>query len=461
MSLAESRPAIEEAQLVKTQELFDNCKTVVAGGESSYARLSNTRPIVMSHGKGTRFWDVDGNEYLDWCLGYGPMIFGHCPERINKAVVEQISARGSMYTFPHELDYEVGRKIVQAVPSVDLVRFCNSGTEATMAAMRLARAYTGKDKILKFEGGYHGWADAHALAYHPPLGNAGPEHAPWPVRFHDGIPRVQEECLVIGTYNDFEGIERLVREHAGELAGILAEPCMANSGVIPPLPGWNEHLRTLCDQHGLVLIFDEVITGFRLALGGCQELYGVDADITTWGKAIGGGFPCAAAFGGKREIMDVETRAEVFHGGTYSGNPVVLSAMNAALDIFLTEGDRVYPHLTTIADALVGGLREVFAENDVPAQVQQVNGMWQVFFCEEPVTRFRQAQANDGLFYHHFQREMQARGIYFHNYQMERWFASTEHTLDDVDVTIATAREVVPKVKEKLGTSRAALAALA
>jgi len=281
------------------------------------------------------------------------------------------------------------------------------------------------------------------------------------VRFHNGIPRVQEERLVIGTYNDCEGIERLVREHAGELAGILAEPCMANSGVIPPPPGWNEHLRRLCDDHGLVLIFDEVITGFRLALGGCQELYGVDADITTWSKAIGGGFPCAAAFGGKKEIMDVETRAEVFHGGTYSANPVVLAAMNAALDVYLTEGDTVYPHLKAIADAMVTGLRGIFAENDVPAQVQQVNGMGQVFFCDEPVTRFRQAQANDGVFHHHFQREMQARGIYFRNHQMERWFACTEHTMKDVETTLATAREVVPKAKDKPAASWRALASLA
>jgi glutamate-1-semialdehyde 2,1-aminomutase len=461
MSLSESRPAIDQSHLTKTTELFELCKTVVAGGESSYARLSNTRPIVMSHGKGARFWDVDGNEYLDWCMGYGPMIFGHCPERINLAVIEQIAQRGSQYTFPHELDYEVGRKIAQAVPSVDLVRFCNSGTEATMAAMRLARAYTGKDKVLKFEGMYHGWSDANALAYHPPLDNAGPERSPWPVRFRAGIPRVQEECLVIGTYNDFEGVERLVRENAGELAAIITEPCMANSGVIPPLPGWNQHLRTLCDQYGLLLIFDEVITGFRLALGGGQELYGVDADITTWGKAIGGGFPCAAAFGGTKEVMDVETRAEAFHGGTYSGNPVVLAAMNAALDIFINEGDQVYAHLKTIADALVGGLREVFAASGVAAQVNQVNGMWQVFFADEPVTRFRQARANDGVFYHHFQREMQARGVYFHNYQMERWFSTTAHTMEDVEITLEVAREVVPKVKDKLELSRNALAALA
>lgn len=461
MSLAEGNSTIDESRLAKTNQLFDLCKSVVAGGESSYARLSNTRPIVMSHGKGARFWDVDGNEYLDWCLGYGPMIFGHCPDRVNRAVIDQIADRGSLYTFPHELDYEVGRKIVQAVPSVDLVRFCNSGTEATMAAMRLARAYTGKEKILKFEGGYHGWSDANALAYHPPQDNCGPERAPWPVRFHSGVPRVQEECLVIGTYNDFDGIERLVRENAGELAGILAEPIMANSGVIPPLPGWNQHLRKLCDKYELLLIFDEVITGFRMALGGAQELYGVDADITTWGKAIGGGFPCAAAFGGKKDVMDLETRAEVFHGGTYSANPVVLAAMNAALDIFLTEGDQVYGHLKTIADALVAGLREIFAANDVAAQVNQVNGMWQVFFSDEPVTRFRQARANDGLFYHHLQREMQARGVYFHNYQMERWFASTAHTTEDVEITLEAAGEAVPKVKAKLGLSREALAALA
>lgn len=461
MSLSKTTPVIDMSRLSNTNRIFDLCKSVVAGGESSSVRLSNTRPIVMSHGKGARFWDVDGNEYLDWNIGYGPMIFGHCPDRINEAVVKQINEKGSIYTFPHELDYEVGRKIVQSVPSVDLVRFSNSGTEATMAAMRLARAFTGKDKILKFEGGFHGWADPHALSCHPPLHSAGPERAPCPVRFRNGIPRVQEECLIIGTYNDFEGIERLVRENCGELAAIIAEPIMANSGVIPPADGWNQHLRTLCDECGLLLIFDEIITGFRLALGGCQELYGVNADITTWGKALGGGFPGAAAFGGRREIMEVEARAEVIHGGTYSANPVVLAAMNAALDIFINEGDQVYPHLEKIADAMVDGLRGIFAEAGVAAQVQQLNGMWQVFFCDEPVTRFRQAQAADDIFYHQFQREMQARGVYFHNYEMERWFSCTAHTMADVDQTLDTAREAVSKVLDKLSKSRSLLKALA
>jgi len=442
---------IDESHLSRTQEIFEKCQQVVAGGESSYARLSNTRPIVMTHGEGAAFFDADGNRYIDWCLGYGPMIFGHRPKPVVDAIVKQITEGGMMYTFPHELDYEVGRKIVQAVPSVDLVRFANSGAEATQAAMRLARAYTGKDKILKWEGGYHGFLDCHALSYHPPLEVAGPERRPYTVRFGSGIPRVMEECVVIGTYNDLDGLEHIVREQRGELAAIICEPIMANAGIIPPEDGWLDGLRDICNENGILLIFDEVITGFRVALGGAQQLYNVMPDITCWGKALGAGTPAAAAFGGRKEIMDVETRNEVFHGGTYNSNPLVLAGINATLDILINDTERVYGHLNKIADAMVHGMRRIFQEQGVPAQVQQVGPMWQVFFGhEKPVTRYRQARHSDMLFYHHFQMECQARGVYFHNFSLERWFSSTAHTQTEVDTSLEAIEAATKIVKERL-----------
>jgi glutamate-1-semialdehyde 2,1-aminomutase len=379
------------------------------------------------------------------------MIFGHRPRPIVDAVIGQVARGGLLYTFPHELDYEVGRKIVQAVPDVDQVRFANSGAEATQAAMRLARAATGKDVVLKWEGGYHGFLDCHALSFEP----AGPEVHPSTTRFLDGIPRAVEETVLTGTFNDLEGAERLIRDHRHELAAVITEPVMASGGIIPPEQGFLEGLRSLCDEHGVLLIFDEVITGFRLALGGAQEHYGVRADITTWGKALGGGTPCAAAFGAGAGLMELEAEPRVFHGGTYSGNPMVLAGMNATLDLLINERDRVYEHLERIADAMVAGMRRIFAGHGITAQVQQVGSVWQVFFGQEqPVTRYRQAGRSDARFYSEFQRECQMRGVYFHNGWNERWFASTAHTQTEVDDSLAVIDEATGIVKERLASER-------
>ncbi|MEE4274996.1 MAG: aspartate aminotransferase family protein [Thermoleophilia bacterium] len=444
---------IDDAHLTKTQEWFAKCQEVIAGGESSYARLIGTRPIVMEKGEGAHFWDVDGNRYTDWCIGYGPMIFGHRPKFIVDAIVEQITERGMLYTFPHELDYEVGRKIVQAVPGIDQIRFANSGSEATQAAIRLARGYTGKDKILKWEGSYNGFLDCHAFSHVPALEAAGSEKYPRTLPSLAGIPKAVEETVIVGCFNDLDSVATLIERHAHELAAVLAEPILADAGIIPPEPGFLEGVRKLCDEHGVLLIFDEVITGFRVALGGAQERYGVIPDITCVAKAVGGGTPGAAAFGARKEIMDVETCNLVLHGGTYSANPMTLAGMNAALDRLLDETEAVYGHLNAIADAMVGGMRAIFAEQGVPAYISQVGPMWQVFFGqEEPVTRFRQARASDVRFFEHLQRECQARGVYYHNWPFERFFASTAHTQADVDESLEVIETSTRIVKDRLGS---------
>ena len=440
---------IDDSHLTRTSELFARCKEVVSGGESSYARLTGTRPIVMDRGAGARIYDVDGNAYIDWCIGYGPMIFGHRPQAIVDAITEQINERGLLYTFPHELDYEVGRKIVACVPGIDQLRFANSGSEATQAAIRLARAYTGKEKILKWEGSYNGFLDCHAFSHVPALEAAGTEKFPRTLPSLAGIPRTFEDNVIVGCFNDLDSAEQLIRRNADQLAAVLAEPILADAGIIPPVPGFLEGLRRICDECGVLLIFDEVITGFRVSLGGAQELYGVIPDITCIAKAVGGGTPGAAAFGGRKDIMELEADGVVLHGGTYSGNPMTLAGMNASLDILMGDRERVYGHLNAIADAMVAGMKGIFAEQGVPAQINQVGPMWQVFFGhEEPVTRYRQARASDTDFFGHLQAECQARGVYFHNFNFERLFACMAHTQEDVDASlevIATATKVVKR----------------
>ncbi len=299
---------IDDAHLTKSREMFAKCKEVVSGGESSYARLTGTRPIVMERGEGPFFFDVDGNRYIDWCIGYGPMIFGHRPKPIVDAVVEQITKHGMLYTFPHELDYEVGRKIVQTVPGIDQVRFANSGSEATQAAIRLARAYTGKDKILKWEGSYNGFLDCHAFSHVPALEAAGTERFPRTLPSLAGIPKTFEDMVIVGCFNDLDSAEQLIRRNADHLAAVLSEPILADAGIIPPDPGFLQGLRRICDENGVLLIFDEVITGFRVSLGGAQELYGVTPDITCMAKAVGGGTPGAAFFGGQQRHHGARSR---------------------------------------------------------------------------------------------------------------------------------------------------------
>ncbi len=444
---------IDDSRLERTRAAFARCKEVVAGGESSYARLTGTRPIVMERGEGARFYDVDGNAYIDWCIGYGPMIFGHRPQPILDAIIAQITRGGMLYTFPHELDYEVGRKIVAAVPSVEQVRFANSGSEATQAAMRLARGFTGKDKILKWEGSYNGFLDCHAFSHHPPFDAAGYERYPRTVPSLGGIARASQESVIVGCFNDLDAVEKVVRRNAGQLAAVLAEPILADAGIIPPEPGFLEGLRTICTDNDILLIFDEIITGFRVSLGGAQELYGVLPDITCLAKALGGGTPGAAAFGASREIMALEADNVVLHGGTYSANPLVLAGVNAALDILSGDRERVYGHLNAIADAMVAGMRRIFAEQGVPAVINQVGPMWQVFFGhDEPVTRYRQARASDQRFFAQFQTECQERGVYFHNFNFERFFASTAHTQADVAESLEVIETATTIVRKRLSS---------
>jgi glutamate-1-semialdehyde 2,1-aminomutase len=399
-------------------------------------------------------WDVDGNEFIDYCLGYGPLLFGHNPQDIIGAVVEQITTKGYHFSFPHELDYKVGEAVQRLVPGMELLRFTCSGTESTMAAMRLARAYTGKEKIIKFEGCYHGWSDLNYVSYHPALTmSAGRATAPRALPDSTGTPQAFADTLIIQPFNDLETVEKTIRERYWEIAAVLIEPVMANCGIIPPVDGYLEGLRRITEQYGVLLIFDEVMTGFRIAPGGAQEYYNIRPDISTFAKVIGGGFP-AACFGGTKEVMAIEANNEVMHGGTYTANPLVLAAANAVLQRIEREKDTMYPRLFQLADRLRSGLVRVIREAGYTCLDQGVGPFFQIFFGDTPKERLYNYRDTVGWvrddIYSAWHEEMQQRGIYFHPGQYERWFLSTEHTEADIDQTIAAAEESIRAVAKRL-----------
>jgi len=447
----------------RSRDMFARIKGSIAGGESSYARLRSGIELCVDRTDGARMWDVDGNEYIDYCLGYGPLLFGHHPEDIIAAVVEQITTKGYHFSFPHELDYKVGEAVQRLVPSIDLLRFACSGTEAIMACMRLARAYTGKDKIVKFEGAYHGWADPQMVSYHPPLSMAsGRPGAPRPLPDSTGIPQATVEQLIIQPFNDPDALARVLRERHHEIAAVMMEPVMANCGVLPPRDGYLREVRRLTERYGVLLIFDEVMTGFRLAPGGAQDYYDVRPDITALAKVIGGGFP-VAAFGGTAEVMAIEARNEVLHGGTYTANPLVLAAANAVLGRIEREKDTMYPRLFALAERLSGGLVRAIRQAGYHCVAQGVGPLFQIFFGDAPMERLynyrdTSAYVREDL-YGAWHEEMQRRGVYFHPGQFERWFVSTAHTEADIDATIEVAREAIQAVAARIPPSGAAASA--
>ncbi len=446
-----------ECSSERSKEMFERIKRSIAGGESSYARLRAGIELCIDHTAGARIWDVDGNEYIDYCLGYGPLIFGHHPDDIVQAVVDQISTKGFHFSFPHELDYKVGEAMQRLVPAVDLIRFTCSGTESTMAAMRLARAYSGKEKIIKFEGAYHGWSDLNFISYHPALSMAaGRYNAPRPLPDSTGMPQAFVDSVIIQPFNDLEVIEKMIRERHFEIAAVLIEPIMANCGIIPPKDDYLTELRRITEQYGVLLIFDEVMTGFRIAAGGAQEYYNIRPDISTFAKVLGGGFP-VACFGGTEEVMRIEADNEVVHGGTYTANPLVLAAASAVLQRIERDKDTMYPQLFALSERLRNGLMRVIREAGFHCFGQGVGPLFQIYFGNTQVDRLYNYRDTMEYvredIYTAWHEEMQNRGIYFHPGQAERWFLSTEHTEQDIDATIDAADESIRAVAKCIPTT--------
>ena len=416
--------------MTRSEALFAQAQTVMPGGVNSPVRACRsvgTYPRFLEKGKGSHVWDVDGNEYVDFICSWGPLILGHCQEDVEKAVAESIG-KGLSFGAPTAIEVEMAQLVCE-MTGVEMVRMVNSGTEAVMSALRLARGATGRSKIIKFAGCYHGHSDSMLVkAGSGALTGGAPDSA--------GVPKEMAEDTLTADYNDLPSVRALLEANRGQVAAVIVEPVAANMGVVPPKPGFLQGLRQLCDEFGSLLIFDEVITGFRLAPGGAQEYYGVRADLVTYGKIIGGGMP-VGAYGGSRRLMElVAPLGPVYQAGTLSGNPVAMAAGLTQLKL-LKAHPEVYEHLERRGALLQAGLEEALKGMD--AQVNRVGSILTVFFTKEPVTGYAQAKSSDLEKFKTWYQGLLSQGIYAAPSQFEAMFLSDAHTDADIQKAIAAA----------------------
>ncbi|MFT4578239.1 MAG: glutamate-1-semialdehyde 2,1-aminomutase [Nitrospinales bacterium] len=415
-----------------SSQLYAKAKKVMPGGVNSPVRAFNAvggEPLFIKSAKGCTITDVDGNEFIDYVSSWGPLIFGHAHPRIVEAITRQAEL-GTSYGASTELEIELAEKVVNAVPSIDVVRMVNSGTEAVMSALRLARGITGRDKIVKFEGCYHGHGDSLLVKAGSGLASLGIPDCP-------GIVSSLAEKTVNLPFNDAEQVRELFAKEGGEIAALIVEPIAGNMGAIPPAPGFLETLREETKKAGALLIFDEVITGFRVSLGGAQKLFGVTPDITCLGKIIGGGLP-VGAYGGSQEVMDhISPVGSVYQAGTLSGNPLAMTAGNVMVDL-LSE-PRVYDLLEEKSKKLCDGLQKNVQELGVPAQFTRVGSIFSMFFTDQKITNFDTVKTCDTEFFKRYFNALLEEGIYIAPSQYEVGFMSAIHSDEEIDQTIAAS----------------------
>jgi glutamate-1-semialdehyde 2,1-aminomutase len=420
--------------MTQSEELFARARRVIPGGVSSPVRafkaVGGTPPFIRK-AEGARLWDADGKGYIDYVGSWGPMILGHAWPPVVEAIADA-ARRGTSYGAPCALEIELAERVVRMVPSIEKVRFVSSGTEATMSALRLARGFTGRSKILKFDGCYHGHADALLVAGGSGIATLG-------IPGSAGVPAATVADTLVAPYNDLAAVERVAGAHGADLAAVIVEPVAGNMGCVPPRDGYLAGLREITRKAGAVLIFDEVMSGFRVSPGGAQALFGGKPDITCLGKIIGGGLP-VGAYGGRAEIMDhVAPDGPVYQAGTLSGNPLAMAAGCVTLDALTRPG--VYEKLEAASARLHGGLLEAASGSDVKVTINRVGSMITLFFTPGPVTDYASAKTSDtGLFARFFQA-MLARGVYLPPAQFEAAFVSLAHTLGDIETTVAAARD--------------------
>ncbi len=425
----------------RSQELFEQALYHIPGGVNSPVRAFRGvggDPVFVERASGAYFYDPDGNRYIDYVGSWGPMILGHAHPTVISAVQKTVQ-NGLSFGAPTAIETEMANKVCELVPSMDMVRMVSSGTEATMSAIRLARGYTGRDKILKFEGCYHGHSDSLLVKAGSGALTLGEPSSP-------GVPASLAEHTLTLDYNNLEQVQELFSKMGEQIACIIVEPVAGNMNCIPPVAGFLEGLREVCDQYGTVLVFDEVMTGFRVSLGGAQGHYGITPDLTTLGKVIGGGMP-VGSFGGKREIMEkIAPLGPVYQAGTLSGNPVAMAAGLQTLELVSTPG--FYDVLSAVTEKLASGLVARAEKVGVPLTYNQVGGMFGIFFTEAPaVENFAQATACDQEAFKQFFHSMLARGIYLAPSSYEAGFVSSAHSDDDITATLDAAEAAFAELK--------------
>ncbi len=414
---------------------------MIPGGVNSPVRAFKSvggTPIFMERAQGAYMYDVDGNKYIDYINSWGPMILGHAYEPVVKAI-QDYATRSTSFGAPTALEITIAELITGMVPNIDMVRMVNSGTEACMTAIRLARGYTGKNKFIKFEGCYHGHADAFLVSAGSGVATLGIQSIP-------GVTATVAQDTLTAPYNNLPAVEQLIAENPDQIAAIIVEPVAGNMGCILPQPGFLEGLRQLCDQHNMLLIFDEVMTGFRLARGGAQELLGIRADLVTFGKIIGGGMPVGAVAGPKEIMENLAPAGKVYQAGTLSGNPIAMIAGYTLLKT-LNDNPVIYQQLAEKAAYLVNGLREAFGGAGVVHHINQIGSMLSAHFAEYPIVDFASASAANNELFKRFFHAMLERGVYLPPSAFESWFMCNALTTEDLDATIAAAKSAMQAIK--------------
>lgn len=424
----------------QSKALFEKAKQVIPGGVNSPVRAFKGvggSPIFMKSAKGAYMYDVDGKRYIDYINSWGPMIMGHAYEPVVKAI-QEYATYSTSFGAPTELEIKIAELIISMVPNIEQVRMVNSGTEACMSALRLARGYTGRNKFIKFEGNYHGHAD-------PFLVSAGSGVATLDIQSVPGVTQTVANDTLTAPYNNLPAVEKLIAEYPDQIAAIIVEPVAGNMGCILPQEGFLQGLRNLCDANNILLIFDEVMTGFRLARGGAQELFGIKADLVTFGKIIGAGMP-VGAFAGSKEIMEhIAPAGKIYQAGTLSGNPIAMIAGYTLLQT-LNENPDIYRQLAEKAAYLAGGLQSVLSAAGIVHQVNNLGSMMSVHFAEYPIINFEAASGANNELFKHFFHAMLERGIYLPPSAFESWFLSSALTTEDLDATVDAARSAIQSI---------------
>jgi glutamate-1-semialdehyde 2,1-aminomutase len=433
----------------KVDEAYGRARKVLAAGIGSVARgpkVGYERPMFIAKADGVEIEDLDGNRYIDYVLALGPLIHGHRSPRMRARIDAALDQYGPMLGLSHPLEAEAAGLVVDAVPGVDLVRFHSTGTEAVMMAIRTARAYTGRQLIVKFEGHFHGWSDIVHWSVKPALADAGPADRPIPVPAVPGIAPVADTLIVL-PWNDRDALAAAFAERGAEIAAVIMEPMMGNYGCIEPKPGFLELAREITRTNGSLLIFDEVVTGFRLALGGAQEYYGVIPDLTTMAKALGGGYP-VSAIGGSHEVMGIIDREELPQLGTYNTSPLVMAAVCGSIEGLMEPG--TYDRLFAVGNRLAAGLKEEFRAAGIPVTIRGLGPVFQLWFTDDEAWNYRDAVAlGKPNFYRLFHQALLRHGVLIHPSQTEHLFVSTVHTNEHIDRTLEAAKKAVAEVRAR------------